>query len=164
MLPRLGMLLAGLALGTIAVPAAAQADGIIDPIPVLPHQTYQGSVNGKVAAATITVACPGPIGTNALGHPIAGQTIGVQLVTGPVIGPVTRYGYTGESGRGIVATRTGSSSTVDPVATFSYYTKQDLSTKLLFPCGGSGVIAFNPSPDSGGHPALVDVTFVNIGV
>jgi len=143
--------------GLAAAPAAAAEPPIFQ---VGPHQYFTAQVNHKSADATITMICPGPVAT---GHPASGQTIGVVLVSGPVIGSGTSVGYTGDAANSINATRPDSTSTT-PIAVFTYYTDQPLSTKLTLPCSGTGTIVFLPSPNVAGRGATVTVQFVSITV
>jgi hypothetical protein len=55
-------------------------------------------------------------------------------------------------------------SSVTPIAKFTVYENQPLSTTVFLPCGGTGTILFVPAPNSGGRPAAVKVTFVSMGV
>jgi hypothetical protein len=126
-----------------------------------PDQYFSGLVNGQTDNATIRMACFGPIGGT--GHPLAGQTIGVTRVYPPVIGSVDSLGYTGTTADSILAQQPNASS-VTPIAKFTVYENQTLSTKVFLPCGGTGTILFVPAPNSGGRPAAVKVSFVSMGV
>src|SRR5262245_8601631 len=116
---RPALALAALALGftgLAAAPAVAAPAAGPPVFLVQPHQYFSGLVNGRSGESTIEVICVGP---SATGHPRAGQTIGVSLVT-VTPGPVTSYGYTGEAANSIVANRPDSASTT-PIAVFTVY-------------------------------------------
>ena len=156
MFRRAGVALATLVLSLAALPAVATA---AEPpvFLILPNQYFSGLVNGQTADATIRMACFGPIAGP--GHPLPGQTIGVTRVYPPVVGPVDSLGYTGTTANSILAQQSASTS-VTPIAKFTVYETQPLSTKVFLPCGGTGTILFVPAPNSGGRPAAVTVTFV----
>lgn len=65
------MLMAMVALALTAGSAAAQT-------PIGPNQQFAGVINGSAAKAVVHVVCPGPVGPNSTGPPVAGQ--GVQVV------------------------------------------------------------------------------------
>lgn len=160
MFRRVGVALATLVLSIAAAPAVASAAE--PPIYLVgPDQYFSGLVNDRAVNATIRMACPGPAG--GFGHPVAGQTIGVTRIFPPIIGPVDTIGYTGATANSILAQQLASSTTA-PIATFTFYADQALSTKVLLPCGGTGTILFVPAPNSGGRAASVKVTFISIGV
>jgi hypothetical protein len=135
--------------------AAAQPPTVL----VGPRQFFQGLVNDQASSATIQMACFGPVTLNQVGHPLAGQTVGVKLVAAPVTGPVSAYGYTGDTATSIVAAQSASASNM-PIASFTFYGDQALSTALTFPCYGTGTITFAPLPNSGGRPFTLTVRFV----
>jgi hypothetical protein len=105
------------------------------------------------------MGCFGPVTLNQTGHPLAGQTIGVKLAPTPVTGPVSAYGYTGDTATSIVAAQPNAATNA-PIATFKFYGDQALSTSLTFPCYGTAAIAFAPSPNSGGRAFTLTVRFV----
>jgi hypothetical protein len=145
--------------GGLAVSPAATA-AVQDPLPIGPNQSFEGLVNGKASNAVIQMACFGPIRPGQLGHPFAGQTTEVELGS-----PAAAFGFTGAA-RSIQATFTlpnsASTSLTELLATFgSYYAPAEISTSALFPCGGTGQIAFTPV-DGGplARPWDTRVTFV----
>src|SRR4051794_16093551 len=77
-----------LALGPAAASAAAQT-------PVGPKQRFLGGVNGSATRAVIRMACFGPITPWQLGHPMAGQSLGVTNRPLPVASTLA-VGFTGE--------------------------------------------------------------------
>jgi hypothetical protein len=148
------LVLAAIGLGSSPA-AAAEA-----PIPVGPRQYYSAMVNGKNADAVITMVCVGP---SATGHPAPGQTLRVsQIVAWTTIVPSPSLGYTGETARSINAALTNNS-TARPIAVFTAYGEQPLSTSLTLPCSGSATLAFVPAPNAGGRAATVNVRFVSWG-
>jgi hypothetical protein len=153
--------LAAAALTLALTGALAGSAAAAEPPTVLvgPHQYYQGLVNDQSSNATIQMGCFGPVTVNQTGHPLAGQTIGARLAPVPLTGPVSAYGYTGERASSIVATQPAATTTA-PIATFTFYADQDLSTKLTFPCYGTGTITFTPSPNVGGQAFSLTVRFV----
>jgi len=155
---RPALALAALALagtGLVATPAAAADPPIFL---VQPHQYFSAQINGKAGESTITVICVGP---SATGHPAAGQTIGVSLVS-ITPGPVDTLGYTGDAANSIAAGRLDSASAA-PIAVFTVYETQALSTKVTLPCGGTVSIAFMPSPNVNGRASTVLVHLRSIG-
>ena len=155
---RLAVALATTVLSVAGFSSAASAAPAEPPIiAVGPQQYFVGQVNGLSSGATIKVICAGPAAT---GYPADGQTIGVALVTPPFPGPISALGYTGDAATSITATQTASASAA-PIATFTWYANQTLSTKLQLPCSGTGTITFAPAPDKGGRAAMVTVQFVS---
>jgi hypothetical protein len=150
---------AALTLALTGVLAGSAVAAVPPTVLVGPHQLFQGMVNDQASDATIQMGCFGPVTLNQTGHPLAGQTIGAQLVTGPVTGPVSAYGYTGDTAASIVAGQPNAATNA-PIATFKFYADQALSTSLTFPCYGTGTITFTPSPDSGGRTFTLTVRFV----
>jgi hypothetical protein len=136
-----------------AAPASAVAVG--------PHQSFAGLVNTRISDATIGVLCPGPTAT---GHPLPDQTVAVELVVPPI---TSTEGYTGLDATSIVAWLNWPTPMAPPppvkVAAFTGYGTAAIPTSLTVPCSGTGVMTFVPTPDDGGRPATVNVTFVNIG-
>jgi hypothetical protein len=128
-----------------------------------PHQHFVGLVNKKSTKATITMACPLPLSTVSMGHPLGGQTVAVEAPS-----TVARTsGYTGTRGHSIVASFvavvpvTPATSTV----TFTRYGSLPIPTALLLPCSGSGTVVFAPVPTSKtAENATVTVTYGNITV
>lgn len=160
MFRRAGVVLATLVLSIAAVPAVASA---AEPPVVLigPNQYFSGLVNDQTTNAVIRMACFGPIGGT--GHPVAGQTIGVTQLFPPFTGPVATIGFTGKSANSIAAQQS-SSTAFAPIATFTVYGDQALSTKVLLPCAGTGTILFVPAPNDGGRASSIAVTFISVGV
>jgi hypothetical protein len=157
---------AGLAAGTLgiagapAASAAAPADAIV---PVGPHQTFLGDVNGVSAAAVIKVGCFGPVTPTSTGHPLDGQTVAVHLVADD---PTKTAGYTGESANRIVVQFEDSGPVVGlPVSLSGYGVKAAVPTSLELPCYGPGKVNFVPSPTSStARTATVAVTYESVGV
>jgi hypothetical protein len=141
--------------GMLAGPAAAA-----EPPTVLvgPHQLFQGMVNDQASDATIQMGCFGPVTMGQTGHPLAGQTIGVKLAATPVTGPASAYGYTGDTATSIAAAQPTAAANA-PIATFTFYADQALSTSLTFPCYGTAAITFAPSPNAGGQAFTLTVRF-----
>ncbi len=160
MFRRAGVVLATLVLSIAAVPAVASA---ADPPVVLigPDQYFTGLVNDRTADAVIRMACPGP--ATGSGHPVAGQTIGVTQVFPPFTGPVATIGYTGKTANSIAADQPASAAAA-PIATFTVYGDQALSTKIFLPCSGTGTILFTPAPNDGGRASSIPVTFASLTV
>lgn len=144
---------AGVATGASTASAAAIAVG--------PNQYFVGTVNSHTGSAVIEVLCAGPAST---GHPLANQIVGINLLLPPATDTV---GYTGLSATGIDAWLTGPSTSVLPqpthVAKFSAYGTAPIPTSITVPCSGTGVMSFVPTPDNGGRPSTVQVTFLNLG-
>ena len=146
-----------LALGPVAARAAAQA-------PVGPKQRFLGVVNGSPTRAVIRMACFGPITPWQLGHPMAGQHLGVTNRPRPVASTLA-VGFTGEASAIAAYARFDSplaSPVVPRLGVFRFYDEpQKLSTDALLPCGGQGRVVFEPI-DGGptARPATVAVEFV----
>ncbi|MBO0867442.1 MAG: hypothetical protein J2P15_02660 [Micromonosporaceae bacterium] len=159
---RPALALAALALaatGLAATPAVAAPAAGPPVVPIGPHQFFSGLVNGVATESTIKVVCIGP-GSVINGHPVAGQTIGVALLAQPA---PTGSGYTGDAAKSIDASEPVSD-TAAPIAVFSVYENQPLSTSLVLPCDGTITIVFNPAPNVGGRSSSVLVHLVNVGV
>jgi hypothetical protein len=149
-----------IAAGALAAPAHAASVG--------PRQYFSGQVFGAISSSTtsdvIEVACAGPLAT---GHPVAGQSVAVQLLVPPT---ATTFGYTGNFGTQISADliwSRGTVSVVTHIATFiSYGVKMPIPTSITVPCSGSGVMSFTPTPDpdNSGKASNVSVTFQSPGV
>lgn len=156
-----GRLVVGVAIGAIALfGSAAIASGQVqDPVLIGPNQAFVGLVNNSSSNATIEMACFGPSSPGEIGHPLAGQTLEVELV-GRMTSAVP-LAFTG-SAREIQATYAISNTLEVLLAEFSsYYVQMPLSTSLSFPCSGTGVIPF--APVEGGpraRPWRTRVTFV----
>ncbi len=122
-----------------------------------PNQQFAGVINGSAAKAVVRVVCPGPVGPNSTGPPVAGQ--GVQVVEN------TGTGFTGSAADRIVASF-GSISGAAQILVFSEYgVPQNLPATFRLPCGGTRTIPFTPLPTSStARSATVDVTFINIAV
>jgi hypothetical protein len=131
---------------------------------IRPGQFFVGSVNGSLGQpkpATIRVICPGPsVGP---GHPLAGQTVEV----GRVPGPVPNAGYTGKSATSIsvfFGAPPPNAGAIGPVSFTRYGVAKPIPTSISVPCGGSGVVTFVPFPQSPptSRAATVPVVFANI--
>jgi hypothetical protein len=153
------VIVAGAAIAALASLLGAGATGATAKAPIAPNQYFNGLVNGQSKAATILMACPGPVG--GMGHPVAGQYVSVE-------GPLSSgAGFTGKA-KSIAATLEFNSPISTPVhlATFRYYYEPGaISTELRLPCEGSGVAVFTPV--MGGETAKaakVPVQFVNVAV
>jgi hypothetical protein len=141
---------AGVAAAASSAPAAAVAIG--------PNQYFVGTVNSHTASATIEVLCAGPA---SMGHPLANQTVGVNLLLPP---GSTTVGYTGTSGNSIDTWLTWGSLTLGlPIAKFTSYGTMPISTGISVPCSGTGIMSFLPEPPAGARVSNVQVTFLNIG-
>jgi hypothetical protein len=150
---------AALAAGALIAAASPAQAGI----KIGPHQHFTGLVIGKTKLSVIDVACAGPAKT---GHPVPGQSVEVKLM----VRSAGTGGYTGNHGNRINADLVWSNGTVTVVtaiATFTQYSvKMAIPAKIMAPCGGSGVMTFNPAPnpDKSAIPAAVGVTFTSTGV
>ena len=153
------LLSAAVASATIALtaaPTAAPAQPIRDPVPIGPKQHFAGVVNGSSSAAVIEMACFGPEGPAELGHPLAGQSLEVQL------GQRRAPGFTADARR-IAATISYPSGTAAPTvlaSLTSYFVPSVISTALSFPCGGTGTVTFRPlAGGASARSAVVTVSF-----
>jgi hypothetical protein len=146
-----------LALGPVAAHAAAQT-------PVRPKQRFLGVVNGSPTRAVIRMACFGPITPWQLGHPMAGQSLGVTNRPLPVASTLA-VGFTGAANAIAAYARFDSplaSPVVPRLGVFLFYDeRQKLSTDVLLPCEGQGRFVFDPI-DGGptARPASVAVEFL----
>jgi len=134
-------------------PAAATAIG--------PHQYFVGTVNSHTSSAVIEVLCAGPASS---GHPLANQTVGVNLLLPPTT--TSTVGYTGVSGTSIdtwLAWPALTGPLPVPIAKFTSYGTAPISTGITVPCSGTGVMSFFPEPSTGGQVSNVQVTFLNVG-
>src|SRR5271165_525042 len=156
-----GRFLVGIAIGAITLfgSVAIAAGQVQDPVLIGPNQSFVGLVNNSSANAKIEMACFGPSQPGEYGHPLAGQTLEVELV-GPLTSAVP-LAFTGTA-REIEATYAISNTLEILLAEFSsYYVQAPLSTSLSFPCSGTAVIPF--APVEGGQrarPWNTKVTFV----
>ena len=147
-----------IAVGTLAFASPAQA------VTVGPGQFFTGEVFGVANASDqpdIAVACPAGA---ALGHPLPGQTVEVNLLIPPVIATA---GYTGSEAVEIDAALSYTQGTLSvslPIATLTQYSvRSAISTAIPVPCSGTGVMSFSPYPLDSGTPSDVTVTFVSTG-
>src|SRR5437764_715939 len=69
------------------------------PVPLGTHETFGGTVNDTRTGATIRMACFGPDRPGRLGHPMAGQSVGVFI---PEVLADPSFGRTGDPARAIV--------------------------------------------------------------
>ncbi|MFI0897624.1 hypothetical protein [Streptomyces sp. NPDC020983] len=147
--------------GAAGMSSAAAAQ--VDPLPVQPHQTFVGQVNGVTIGAVIQVGCFGPVSGTSTGHPLAGQTVSVQLVSGAT--PVSaRVGYTGESADRVRVGFGNATSAVPTTEIKAYGVKVPIPQDISLPCFGTGTVGFLPAPTSTtAQPATVDVTYVSVG-
>jgi len=139
-----------------AFPGGAVADPIQDPVLIGPNQFFVGLVNGLPSEAAIQMGCFGPLRPGETGHPLAGQTVEVQLAPG------LADGFTGNASR-IAATLSSPSAITAPVILgkfSSYFVAAPISTSLRLPCAGSGSVAFRPlGGGSKARPSIVKVSF-----
>lgn len=124
------------------------------------HQYFVGYVYGNPTSASgqsvIGVSCPTPA---AVGHPLPGQTVEVQLLLPPTPGTA---GYTGDDATQIDADL-DSATGLNSIAIFTQYdVRLPIPTTILEPCSGTGTMSFNPDPDVDGSSSVVTVTFVGI--
>jgi hypothetical protein len=133
-------------------------------VPLGAHESFGGTVNGARTGATIRMACYGPSRPGQVGHPMAGQTVGVfipEAMTGPFLG------RTGDPARMIVVSVVAGGGTPAHVARIR---RLDLTRPVLsvtrplptwptLPCSGTARVVFTPVPSTGGaRPATVEVT------
>jgi len=149
-------------LSLIAVAAAALLAAVASPVradaaTVGPNQYFVGLVNGQVDRAVVQMACFGPGRPGQVGHPLPGQNVVVRQVPGTTAG----VGYTGSLARSIVAFFSPSAS-ADPTAVFtSYGVPQEVPTRILLPCSGTGEVIFFARPGSNtARSTTVRVVFV----
>ena len=145
-----------IALGTFALATPARA------VTVGPGQFFSGEVFDATSVsdqAVIDVACPSGA---AIGHPLPGQAVEVNLLIPPV---TATAGYTGSEAVEIDASLTYTQGTLSvnlPIATFTQYSvKSPISTAIPVPCSGTGVMGLSPYPLDSGTPSDVSVTFVS---
>jgi hypothetical protein len=130
------------------------------------NQVFLGLVNGNSGITThaqIRVACPGPVVSGELTHPLAHQRLEVDQ---PEVIDAD-FGNTGAHATHINAYFgiPPSASDAGGIATFRRYgVRKAIPTTLSVPCSGSGFITFIPFPrDPGTSRAyVVPVDFVNI--
>jgi hypothetical protein len=146
----------GVTAALLAGAAPAAAADVADPIG--PNQFYVGQVNGLSEAARIAVVCDRPADPGSIAHPVAGQTVTVL----PVSGPIDREaGFTGSAGKVIGVGLAGSDTVAPPVVLRLYTEVAKIPTSLVTPCGGTGTMMFAASPASStARTASVKVTFV----
>ncbi|MBO3749583.1 hypothetical protein J5X84_26190 [Streptosporangiaceae bacterium NEAU-GS5] len=153
------------ALLTMAAAGAASAGmasaDVADPDAVGPRQAFVAYVNGRTALSTINVDC-GVVTPDApaMGHPSAGQAVAVTQAIVPFAAGV---GFTGTEADRIVVGITPSITRLPPTSLSFYNQKVAISSKILVPCSGTGVVSFTPDPTSPtAVPATVKVTFVPV--
>jgi len=151
--------LAAAALGVVAAPSAGAA-GVLQPIG--PHESFVGQVNGVTVGAAIKVGCFGPVTSTSTGHPLAGQTVAVQIEADPTS---KDDGYTGDAANQ-VAVEFDSLPTSSAALLLHYYgVTAEIPTTLSLPCEGTGTVVFVPGPTSNtARSASVAVTYVNAGL
>ncbi|NJP47284.1 hypothetical protein [Actinacidiphila epipremni] len=148
--------------GALGMSSAAAAE--VSPLPVGAHQTFVGQVNGVTINAVIKVGCFGPVSWDSTGHPLAGQTVSVQLVQGNTPAQA-RVGYTGESADRVLVAFGNATSVSAQTVIKAYGLAVPIPADLNLPCSGTGTVGFVPAPTSAtAQPATVDVTFVSVGV
>jgi hypothetical protein len=136
-------------------------------VPVSPHVTFGGTVNGMPASATVRMACFGPTHPGQTGHPLNDQTLGVFV---PEVLQSPAFGHTGSRGHAIVARFLSIEGVSRTAAVFRRFTltrpvltaTAPLPTALVLPCDGTGAVVFRPVPAGGdAKAAVVFVTFSN---
>jgi hypothetical protein len=171
----IGLLVLALAFGSAKAaasgsqPAVSDAAGdstsicVADVGVICPEQTFFGLVNGRTGSAVIRMGCFGPTREGQMGHPLAGQAVAVTRRP-PTTALTAAPGYTG-SAHSIAAyadfPSPFASAIRPPLGLFTRYDEpQKISTDLLFPCWGSGRIAFEPvDGGSTARPSIVRVSF-----
>lgn len=147
--------------GAVGMSSAAAAQ--VDPLPIKAHQTFVGQVNGATIGAVIQVGCFGPVGGTSTGHPVAGQTVSVQLVAGTTPA-AARVGWTGDSADHVLVAFGNPTSAAPATEIKAYGVKVPIPQSLDLPCSGTGTVGFVPAPTSAtAQPATVDVTYVSVG-
>ena len=129
---------------TVALGPGAVAGAPATSVTIAPHETFIGSVNGEQVSASVDVVCRGPLRRGQMGHPAAGQTVGVSTPAPPI----AWTGDTGSRGRSITARFVTATTAATPTVTFSRYGTRRLPTTGLLPCEGSGAVVFSPLPSS----------------
>jgi hypothetical protein len=159
----LAVLLSGFVTATLGVTLAATASAgtrpVQDPVPIRPNQFFSGFINNSPpGAVVIKVICPGVANT---GHPIGRQPVEVKPAPGT---GTTDVGFTGSKGTKITASLSFGPAIVILRSFTSYFVKENIPTNITVPCSGTGAVRFSPSPPSStAKPAILPVTFVNIG-
>lgn len=139
--------------GAFAAPAG-------DPAPIGPNQFFIALVNGKTADAVITVACPFPLTAGELGSPLPGQYVEVEPEASGAASP---FGFTGSAANSIAAVFAPSSVVSESLVINDYFVQVPIPTTLKVPCSGSGVVSFDPAPDSAtARAATVSVTYGDV--
>ena len=158
----------------LAAPVASAAASTAPAAPsvaVGPNQYFIGVVHGTTStgpagATIIGVACAGPASS---GHPLAGQSVEVDLVIPPVSATT---GYTGTLAKGIAVYLVWPSATTPPISTTvkigvltTYSTLLAIPVTLTVPCSGAGQTIFSPAPASQtSKTSVVPVNFRSTGV
>lgn len=144
----------------LSTATAAQATAIV---PIQPHQAFVGQVNGATIGAVVTVGCFGPVSANSVGHPISGQSVSVEQVSGSTPAKAT-VGYTGESADHVLVGFSNSTSAAATTEIKAYDVAVPIPQDIYVPCFGAGTVGFVPGPTSpSAQAATVDVTFVSVG-
>ncbi|CAG7646884.1 hypothetical protein [Actinacidiphila bryophytorum] len=148
--------------GSLGLSSAAAAQ--VSPLPIGPGQTFVGQVNGVTIGAVVKVGCFGPVTPTSTGHPVAGQTVSVQLIAGNAPDKAT-VGYTGDSATHDLVGFGNPTSAAPATEIKAYGIGVEIPATLNLPCYGTGTIGFIPAPTSAGaQTATVDVTYVSIGL
>lgn len=146
--------------GTVGLSSAAAAAIV----PIQPHQTFVGQVNGVTINAVITVGCFGPVTPTSTGHPVSGQTVSVQQIAGNAPTKAT-VGYTGEAADRVLVGFGNPTSAAPATVIKAYGIAVPIPQDINLPCFGTGTVGFLPVPTSASSQiATVDVTYVSIGV
>jgi hypothetical protein len=142
----------------LATPAPAFADGVVDPAPIGPDQTFIGEVNDQATNATIRMDCFGPVHVGQTGHPLAGQTVAVLPLKDPT--PIDA-GYTGSTAHRWTCSSASRRARSRRFVLTSWAVPAKIPTTLVLPCYGTGTVTFAPYPTSPtARSATVQVTFV----
>ena len=133
-------------------------------VPLPTRAEFGATVNAATEHATIRMACFGPERPGRIGHPLAGQSLGVFL---PEAMTRPTFGRTGARARAIAVTIVTARGGVGPVVRFRRLTltrpvisaSRDLPTWPTLPCSGRATVVFTPVPATGdARPATVDAT------
>jgi hypothetical protein len=138
---------------TAVTTTPASADVII---PISPHQHFDGLVNAKTDHAIIlTENCHrAPQGTYLIANPVPNQQ--VKVVLDP-----TSDGFTGTAAHAINV-QIPSPEILNTLVLHDYNMPAAIPVSWPVPCTGPGQVRFTPSPNVGGVPKTIDVTFENV--
>jgi hypothetical protein len=130
--------------------------------PIGPHQAFVGSVNGQFRNATIDMACFGPTLPGQTGHPMKDQMLEIYSPPPPIVfGPPVKVGNTGAAATSVTALVIAGGKVRARMRLGEYFAPKAISTRVLLPCAGTGVVRFLPRPWSeGAKIAALKVSFV----